>query len=65
MKNIQTAHCNDCNKMVSFHYPPVNHWKHFFITLITLGMWLPMWLILRFSPTKVCDECGGPIWDTK
>ncbi|OHB79525.1 MAG: hypothetical protein A2V98_05135 [Planctomycetes bacterium RBG_16_64_12] len=58
----ETVYCGRCKKHVSYHYDPVNHWKQLFLTVFTLSMWLPMWLCLTFCPTKLCDECGGPLW---
>ncbi len=65
MHQEKTVHCDTCGKQVSYHFNPVNHWKNLFITILTFGIWLPMWLIMTFSPTKMCDECNEPIWDNK
>ena len=62
MEPMKTAHCSQCNKNVPYHYDPVNHWKQLLLTVFTLGLWLPMWISLAFRPTRLCNECGGPIW---
>jgi hypothetical protein len=66
MKKLQTEsgdiYCNSCKKMVTFHYERVNHRKSLMLTLLTLGLWLPMWLIGTFAPTKICDVCKEAIW---
>ena len=65
MQKEQTVHCRNCGKQVGYHFDPVNHWKNLFITIISFGLWLPIWLTMTFGPTKLCDECNEPIWDTK
>ena len=60
---LPTRRCSRCKKEVHYHTDPVNHGKQLLLTLFTFGLWLPMWLCMVFSPTKVCDECDGPIWD--
>lgn len=57
------AHCPNCHADVTTHYDPVNHWKHLLLTLLTCGIWLPMWLISTFGPVKICDRCDDPIWE--
>jgi hypothetical protein len=59
---LKIAYCGRCRKPVPFHYDPVNHLKQLLLVILTCGLWLPMWLCLVFSPTRVCDECNGPIW---
>jgi len=65
MKQEIYKYCNTCEKKVSYHYDHVNHWKNLAITVFSLGLWLPMWLLMTFKPTKICDECNEPIWDIK
>lgn len=62
MKKSETAFCENCHKNVSYHYTPVNHAKQAFLVVITLGLWLPVWLCMVYCPTKMCDACQGPIW---
>jgi hypothetical protein len=60
-----TIVCCRCKKPVTFHVDPVNHLKQFALSLATLGLWLPMWLLLTFVKVKVCDECGNPAEEAK
>ena len=62
MATAVAVYCGRCRKDVQHHYDPVNHWKQLLLTIITLGLWLPIWLCQVFGPTKLCNECGGPIW---
>lgn len=62
MHKEQTVYCRHCEKQVGYHFEPVNQWKNLLISVITFGLWLPMWLIMIFGPTKICNECNAPLW---
>jgi hypothetical protein len=62
MSNETTCFCKHCNKTVTFHVEPVSHLKQFGLTVVTLGLWLPMWIGMAMSPTKLCNECNEPLW---
>lgn len=62
MDSRKTVFCPKCNKDVSFHYPKVNHLTQLLITVISCGLWLPMW-IASYFPSKTCDECDSVIWE--
>jgi hypothetical protein len=62
MNASQSVYCGHCKKNVPYHYDPVNHWMQLLLSVLTLGLWLPIWLTMSFRPTKLCNECGGPIW---
>ncbi len=63
MSKSEIAYCGHCKMEVGYHYDPVNHRKQLFMTVLSLGLWLPIWLCLTFGPSKICDECGEPIWN--
>lgn len=65
MQPRTTAFCNRCKKDVPYHFNSIDHTKQFLLTLASLGLWLPMWLCMTFSPTKMCDQCDSPIWEDK
>ncbi|MFA7231591.1 MAG: hypothetical protein WC071_10005 [Victivallaceae bacterium] len=56
-----TVYCKNCHKEVSYHCENIDHWKQLLITILTCGLWLPMWL-MAISPTKICNTCNEPIW---
>jgi hypothetical protein len=62
VKPVENVHCSRCRKDVSYHYDPVNHWMQLALTIFTFGLWLPMWICMVFGPTKLCNECDGPLW---
>ena len=62
MESFETVYCSRCKKDVPYHYDPVNHWKQLLLTIMTCGLWLPIWICMVLSPTKLCNQCDGPIW---
>jgi hypothetical protein len=64
MDTTTTKYCKRCKKDVTWHIDRVVHWKQLLITIISCGLWLPIWLMLAFYPTKICDECNEPIWES-
>jgi hypothetical protein len=62
MEKKKSVFCRKCNKKVNYHYEKVNHIVQFIVTVLSGGLWLPMWLMMIFGPTKICDECNNPIW---
>lgn len=57
-----TAFCEHCGRVVAARKRPIRHLQHLKLCVITLGLWLPIWLLLCFSPREVvCSECGGTI----
>ncbi len=62
MESMQVAYCSKCRQNVAYHFDSVNHGKQLLLTVFTLGLWLPIWLSVALRPTKICDECGEPIW---
>lgn len=62
MATALTVYCSRCKKDVSYHYDPVRHGKQLLLSILSCGLWLPVWFCMTFSPTKLCNECGGPLW---
>ncbi|HRU05168.1 MAG TPA: hypothetical protein P5137_05270 [Candidatus Brocadiia bacterium] len=55
--------CNHCKKDVTFHVNPVNHLQQLLMTIFTLGLWLPMWIVSAVARPKICDACQKPIYE--
>lgn len=62
MTTPEFVHCGHCKKEVRYHFDPVNHWRHLLTSVLSLGLWFPIWMCVTFGPSKICDECGAPIW---
>lgn len=52
--------CKACGKKVLAIRPGTNHLLHFFISLFTIGFWIPVWI---FTAIQIggwrCPNCGG------
>jgi len=58
----KTAFCKHCGRTVTVHTEPIQHALHLFFAVVTLGLWVPIWLIMWLSPSaKSCSECGKDI----
>ncbi len=62
-ENKTTYYCSTCQKQVTWHFQPVNHLKQALLSLVTVGLWLPMWLGLTLVKVKYCDKCQSPLSD--
>jgi len=62
MEKPPKVYCPKCNKEVTYHYEKVNHLKYLIFTILSCGIWLPMWIASLF-PSKICDECNEAIWE--
>lgn len=54
------GYCEDCDAPRKLERPTANHVVHLIITIITMGLWLPVWLMacVRFGGWQ-CSTCGG------
>lgn len=51
--------CPRCAEPVAACCPVANHGLHFLLSLISLGAWLPIWLLVAFhGSTCRCQQCG-------
>jgi len=57
--------CKVCDKETKFERPEhkSNNVLHFFLTLITVGLWFPIWLLslIDIGGRWTCSECGSRI----
>lgn len=52
--------CKKCAKITMHVRKGTSHVLHLLLSLITFGVWLPVWIILALnsSTTGQCTECG-------
>lgn len=51
--------CPRCAEPVAAWVPVPNHGLHFLLSLISLGTWLPIWLLVAIhGRTCRCQQCG-------
>lgn len=52
-------HCRQCDRPTLHARPGANHVLHFLITAFTLGLWLPVWLLMALPVGYWrCQACG-------
>ncbi len=57
---IGSMYCPTCAKEVAADVPRANHILHFLLTLLTCGLWLPVWFLCALLPGKKrCRQCGS------
>lgn len=51
--------CPDCNRNVLYRRTGPNHILHLLLSVITAGLWLPVWFVLTLlqKPYR-CPNCG-------
>jgi len=61
MSSGQTMnYCRTCAKKTIFIGPDTSHLLHLVLSIITMGIWLPVWIIVHMNnATKMaCSQCG-------
>ena len=57
---FKRKHCTDCDRPVRAEMQTISHFKHFIVTCLSAGIWLPFWLICALIPRRwMCPMCGG------
>jgi hypothetical protein len=56
-----SGYCRGCQKHVMIRRPTASHLLHLLLTLITMGLWLPIWVLsaVQFGGWR-CTVCGKP-----
>jgi len=54
--------CRSCDSQVRAQRPGANHILHLLLSLITAGLWIPIWVLscVRFGGWR-CVFCGGRV----
>jgi hypothetical protein len=57
----ESMRCRVCGSHTYFARPDVRHKLHMWLTLATLGFWLPIWFLNALPGTVRCATCGANI----
>ncbi len=62
MANQETGgYCKHCDKKVMLQRPGSNHILHLIFSIITLGIWIPIWILISIQIGGwLCKDCGSP-----
>lgn len=60
MTEIEMKHCTACRANTQHLRPSTSHVLHLILALITLGLWIPVWLLVAVSNSTQgqCSQCG-------
>lgn len=68
MIRYETRGCRTCGTLAAVPVSRVNHVMHLLLTIITMGAWLPIWVVLAIwsssslaSRAQRCHHCGGRV----
>lgn len=58
-KRIVSKHCKVCNRRMACEVCGVNHILQLLLSLVTCGLWLPVWLLCCVTSSHPrCLTCG-------
>ena len=54
-----TGYCKKCERQVMVRRKGTNHVLHLLLSLVTLGLWIPVWILLSIKVAGWrCSQCG-------
>lgn len=56
---IARRFCHVCRDMVRAEWSGCNHVLHLLLSLVTFGLWLPVWFGSSLSNGFYCGQCGA------
>lgn len=61
MTDIVMKHCAKCRKNTKHLRPSTSHVLHLILSLITVGLWVPVWILVAISNSTQgqCSDCGA------
>ncbi|MBL7223420.1 MAG: hypothetical protein ISS72_06190 [Candidatus Brocadiae bacterium] len=60
MTEIKSAYCLQCKEVRRFERRGVNHVLHLLLSVFSLGLWVPLWILLALCPEVFhCMACGA------
>ena len=60
----ESKYCDRCKQNVLVRKPATNHILHLILSLITVGFWIPIWILVGISVASTkwrCTHCGKTI----
>lgn len=60
MSELSMRRCRRCRKITEHVGPGTTHIVHLFLSLVSSGLWIPIWVIVYLSndAQSACRECG-------
>ncbi len=56
-------HCKNCEQITKHELARTSHVLHLLLSLVTVGMWLPIWLLVALNNRSraTCTACGREV----
>ena len=63
----KTGFCGQCNAQRKVERAGTNHWFHLIMTILTFGLWIPIWICVPYRHVGLlrkrhgwrCSTCGS------
>lgn len=62
---LRRSYCPSCDDFVPAEVKSPSHLLHFLLTIVTAGLWLPIWIVCAIDTTANCRHCGSTAYRTK
>jgi hypothetical protein len=61
-RHQKSRYCGYCDRMRLSERQEPNNLLHFVLTVLTCGLWLPVWFVLAVvTPAYRCQRCGSKV----
>lgn len=60
MSEFASGYCKNCGKKVRIERPSTSHVLHLILSVLTCGLWIPIWILcsIRIGGWR-CVSCGS------
>ncbi len=62
---IRRGYCPQCKTETIQALRPISHLLHLAMSVITMGLWIPVWIVLACSPLANCTICGSRAYSSR
>lgn len=59
MSAIARRYCPTCRENVPSLRQPTNNILHLALSVVTVGLWIPVWILSAMNKPYVCQRCGS------
>ena len=60
----ESKYCDRCKRYMLVRKPATNHILHLILSIVTVGFWIPIWILVGISVASTkwrCTHCGKTI----
>lgn len=56
---VKRMYCGECESFVRADSPSSSHVLHLLLSLISCGIWIPIWMLASSASDFRCSQCGS------